>query len=85
MVLMWKQYAEGHLATSTFGVYKAYHSLDCEMDVFRWFAVFKRHFIRRFSDPHRIDFGALETLKSAQQACENHAHESRDGYDRAQR
>jgi hypothetical protein len=74
MVLIWSQSAGGYLATNTFGVYLAYNSFDCEMDLFRWFGVFKRH---RFSDRDKTDFGAFETLKSAQQACENHAQEFR--------
>ena len=81
MVLIWSQFAGGYVATSTFGVYMAYHS---ELDVFHWFSVFKRHFIGGFADRHRIDFGAFETLKSAQLACENHAQEFRpEDYDRA--
>jgi hypothetical protein len=56
-------------------------------DIFRWFAVFKRHFSGRFADRHRRDFGAFETLKSAQQACEDHAQEFRPEHEsvRAQR
>jgi hypothetical protein len=75
MVLIWSQSAGGYLATSSNGVYMAYNSFDCEMELFRWFAVFKRHLSGRFADRHRADFGAFETLKSAQQACENHAQE----------
>jgi hypothetical protein len=80
MVLIWSQFAGGYVATSTFGVYMAYHS---ELDLLHWFSVFKRQFIGRFADRHRIDFGAFDTLKSAQQACENHAREFRPEDDRA--
>lgn len=79
MVLIWNKSAGGFLATSAFGIYLAYHSFDCERDVFRWFSVFKRHLNGRLADGHRIDFGAFDTLESAQQACEHHALEFRPG------
>ena len=77
MVLMWKQRARGYLATNTCGIHMAYDSFDCEMHLFRSFAVFKHHFSGRFADRRRINFGAFETLKNARKACENHAQESK--------
>jgi hypothetical protein len=54
-------------------VYLAYESFDCEMESFRWYAVFERRAIDNFAEHQRIDFGAFGTLKIAQHACETHA------------
>jgi len=75
MVLKWGHYGPGYLARSTHGVYLAYDSLDFEMELVRWYGIFERHSSDHSGERHRIDFGAFDALKSAQQACETHAQE----------
>ena len=75
MVLKWGHYGLGYLARSTRGVYLAYYSLDCEMKLVRWYGIFERRSSDHSGERDRIDFGAFDALKSAQQACETHAQE----------
>jgi hypothetical protein len=73
MVLRWSRCGPGYLARSARGVYLAYDSLDCEMELIRWYGVFHRHISDPFGEHQRTDFGAFESLSNAQQVCETHA------------
>ena len=73
MVLNWGHYGPGYLARSTRGVYLTYDSLDCELELVRWYGVFERRSSDHSGGRQRIAFGAFDALEIAQQACETHA------------
>jgi|HubBroStandDraft_6_1064221.scaffolds.fasta_scaffold3673825_1 hypothetical protein len=50
-----------------------YDSLDCELELVRWYGVFERRSSDHSGGRQRIAFGAFDALEIAQQACETHA------------
>ena len=66
MCLHWINHSGGHLARSPLGLYLTYQSFDLESGALCWFGKFE-------IDGKLLGFGPFDTLKIAQQSCENHA------------